>query len=60
MIFFLLAILLVVTILNLVGNREAIPLDAKNRMFRPFAIGYNEDRLFVRTDLWVRGWRWTF
>lgn len=38
---------------------EKILLDVNNRMFRPIAIGKNEGRWFVRTDLWFVGFRVT-
>lgn len=36
-----------------------IPLDVNNRMFRPIAVGKNEGRWFIRTDLWFVGYRLT-
>lgn len=38
---------------------EKIPLDVNNRMFRPIAVGKNEGRWFIRTDLWFVGYRLT-
>lgn len=60
MIILLFVLVVGLTMLNLLADREAIPLDAKNRMFRPIAVGLNDGRWYVRIDLWVRGWRWTF
>lgn len=34
-----------------------IPLDSKNRMFTPFRVGFNDERLFIRIDLWWVGFR---
>lgn len=36
-----------------------IHMDAKNRMFRPIAIGLNDGRVFFRIDLWWKGLRIT-
>ncbi len=37
---------------------KKILMDKDNRMLRPFAIGLNKGKWYVRIDLWWVGFRW--